>query len=146
MPDPYDPEVTAPKLTICQRLDQLNKYHAQLAEHFAADHKKAARHLDFLQTIQNAKDKLCRKVKEDPKVAPPTFQEVALFGSEIGLPDAESRKFFHHFESNGWKISGREKVKNWRERMKFWRERHLEHERQKPSRGGVKKSDFEKGF
>ncbi len=28
-------------------------------------------------------------------------------------PEIEAKKFFNHFESNGWKVGGKSPMKNW---------------------------------
>lgn len=50
----------------------------------------------------------------------PTLDAVLLQGAKIGLPEAESQKFFNYYESNGWKV-GRNPMKSWTAAMTNWR-------------------------
>jgi uncharacterized protein YdaU (DUF1376 family) len=50
----------------------------------------------------------------------PTLAELTLHAAKIGLPAAEAEKFFHYYESNGWKV-GRNPMKSWQAAMVNWR-------------------------
>lgn len=50
----------------------------------------------------------------------PTLEMVKLHAVKIGLPDDEALKFFHFYESNGWKV-GKNPMKSWQSAMINWR-------------------------
>lgn len=52
---------------------------------------------------------------------PGSLEEVKDFGAEIGLPDCECELFWNHFESNGWKVSGKAAMKDWRAALRKWK-------------------------
>lgn len=61
----------------------------------------------------------------DPKpkrerFTPPTAEAVASRASDIGLPMGEAKKFFAHYESNGWKV-GKAPMKSWRAALDKWK-------------------------
>lgn len=50
----------------------------------------------------------------------PTIEELLLHGAKIGLPDAETHKFFNFYESKGW-VVGRTPMKSWQHAMANWK-------------------------
>lgn len=61
--------------------------------------------------------------KREPFKAP-NETECAAYAREIGLPGIEAKKFFLHFESNGWRVGGKAPMKDWRASMKSWQIRN----------------------
>jgi hypothetical protein len=51
---------------------------------------------------------------------PPSFDAVVLFFKEKNKTDLEAQKFFNHFESNGWLVGGKAKMKNWHAAARNW--------------------------
>lgn len=51
---------------------------------------------------------------------PPTFAEVKLFFEEKEAPLSEAERFFDHYESNGWLVGGKSKMKNWEAAARNW--------------------------
>ena len=58
-------------------------------------------------------------IKPAPKI-PPTFAEVKLFFEEKDTPLSEAERFFDHYESNGWLVGGKSKMKNWEAAARNW--------------------------
>lgn len=56
---------------------------------------------------------------------PPTIEACLLHGSKLGLPEIECQKFFHYYESNGWRV-GRNRMKVWHGAMAGWKLRWQE--------------------
>lgn len=56
---------------------------------------------------------------------PPTLSEVEAAARDIGLPTREAQKFFHYFESNGWKV-GKTRMVNFRSALAGWKLRYEE--------------------
>ena len=54
------------------------------------------------------------------RFAPPTDEESRLHSAKCGMPEIERQKFMAHYESNGWKVSGRPMVL-WRSAMNKWK-------------------------
>jgi hypothetical protein len=50
----------------------------------------------------------------------PTLDEVIVFFNSENFPEIEARKFFNHFESNGWKVGGKTPMKNWQAAARNW--------------------------
>lgn len=51
----------------------------------------------------------------------PTMEQLNLYATKIGLPNSEASRFFDHYESNGWKVSGRSPMRNWEASMRNWK-------------------------
>ena len=50
----------------------------------------------------------------------PSLDEVKAFFKEKNKTDLEAEKFFNHFESNGWLVGGKSKMKNWQAAARNW--------------------------
>ena len=50
----------------------------------------------------------------------PTLDEVIAFFKSENYPEIEARKFFNHFESNGWKVGGKSPMNNWYAASRNW--------------------------
>ena len=44
----------------------------------------------------------------------------SIFFKEKNKTDLEAQKFFNHFESNGWLVGGKAKMKNWHAAARNW--------------------------
>jgi hypothetical protein len=69
----------------------------------------------------------------------PTLEECQLHAAKIGLSDIEAQKFFHYYESNGFKV-GKMPMVSWHGAMAGWKlrcdQKHQEQRQrvQEPSR------------
>ena len=50
---------------------------------------------------------------------PPSLEDVTIYGSEIGLPEAECEKAFFFYAAKGWKV-GKTPMKNWHMALSGW--------------------------
>ena len=50
----------------------------------------------------------------------PSLKEAILFFKEKNKTDLDAEKFFNHFESNGWLVGGKSKMKNWQAAARNW--------------------------
>ncbi len=51
---------------------------------------------------------------------PPEFSEVQMYFEEKDSTKLEAEKFFNHYESNGWLVGGKSKMKNWQAAARNW--------------------------
>ncbi len=61
-----------------------------------------------------------KKVVKPEEKIPPDWAEVSTFFREKNFPDTEAQKFFNHFQSNGWLVGGKSKMKNWKAAARNW--------------------------
>ncbi len=54
------------------------------------------------------------------KFYPPRISEVKMYFAEKDVPSEEAEKFFNHYESNGWLVGGKSKMKNWQAAARNW--------------------------
>ena len=70
------------------------------------------------------KEKLREKKKSDEVNLsgsfPPTLEFVKIYFDEKGVSSIEAEKFFNYFESNGWLVGGRAKMKDWKAAARNW--------------------------
>ena len=79
--------------------------------------------------------------------APPTLDEVKLQAAKIGLPDNEAEKFFHYYESNGWRV-GRNPMRSWSAALTNWKlnaKKYDNHSMPNPRNAGVAKDAADQG-
>jgi hypothetical protein len=53
-------------------------------------------------------------------VIPPDLEAVLPYFAAQGFPDVEAQKFYYHFQSNGWLVGGKSKMKDWRAAARNW--------------------------
>ncbi|HEY4789340.1 MAG TPA: hypothetical protein VIH57_24990, partial [Bacteroidales bacterium] len=51
---------------------------------------------------------------------PPPLEHVKIYFDEKNFPEVEAEKFFNYFESNGWLVGGRAKMKDWKAAARNW--------------------------
>jgi len=51
---------------------------------------------------------------------PPSLEYVKIYFDEKGVSAIEAEKFFNYFESNGWLVGGRAKMKDWKAAARNW--------------------------
>ncbi len=50
----------------------------------------------------------------------PTFEEVVFFFLEQKFPESEAKKFYNHYQSNGWLVGGKSPMKDWKAASEKW--------------------------
>lgn len=61
-----------------------------------------------------------RSSKSQKRFSPPKLDEVRTYFKEQKSNETEATKFFNHYESNGWKVGGKTKMKNWKAAVRNW--------------------------
>ena len=56
----------------------------------------------------------------------PSLEKIKLRGAAIELPEAECEKFFHYYESNGWRV-GKNAMKVWTSALANWKQHWLDY-------------------
>ena len=54
------------------------------------------------------------------KFSKPTLEETQIYFLEKNIPEIEAQRFFNYFESNGWLVGGRTKMKDWKAAARNW--------------------------
>ena len=93
---------------------------AQKQKEFISDSlesKKNSSQGDY--SIEKAQRKKVAQKKEKDFV-PPSMNEAQTFFKAEQYPELEAKKFFFHFESNGWKVGGKSPMKNWHAASHNW--------------------------
>ncbi|MGX9986861.1 hypothetical protein [Soonwooa purpurea] len=57
---------------------------------------------------------------QTPQFKIPHISEVKLYFEEKDAPIEEAEKFYNHYESNGWLVGGKSKMKNWQAAARNW--------------------------
>lgn len=71
-------------------------------------------------------DVLPAEENKTSKETPKNVNECKQYAIEIGMNASEGEAFFDFFSSNGWKVSGRSAMKDWRAAMRYWKKNRIE--------------------
>jgi len=66
----------------------------------------------------NSKTTKTKRVKT--AFSPPPLDEVKEFFQEIESTSDQAEQFYNHFESNGWLVGGKAKMKDWKAAARNW--------------------------
>lgn len=91
-----------------------------------------------INNLNNKTNKPLKKVKGKRsstvvEMSPPAIDEVREFFHEKQKTDLEAERFFNHFESNGWLVGGKSKMKNWQAAARNWISRSEEYTKRSAS-------------
>jgi hypothetical protein len=75
---------------------------------------------NLLNDSENEEKKLREKKKNEADSTIPILEKVITFFQENNHTQIEAEKFFNYFESNGWLVGGKTKMKNWKAAAKNW--------------------------
>ncbi len=74
-----------------------------------------------INTINNKKHtKPNKQGKGKSRFTPPSLDEVKEFFLELKSTHDQAEQFHNHFESNGWLVGGKSKMKNWKAAARNW--------------------------
>lgn len=75
----------------------------------------------ILEPIEEPKKKL-REKKGTPieNIIPPDWNLVLELFQEKGFSEIDAQKYFNHYQSNGWQVGGKSKMKNWKAAASNW--------------------------
>ncbi len=59
-------------------------------------------------------------VKKEKDFIPPSLDYILDFFQNEKYAEKEGRKFYYHYEANGWKVSGKSPMKNWEAAAHSW--------------------------
>jgi hypothetical protein len=76
---------------------------------------------ETLGETADAKKKLRpKKGLDDTQTIPPDWQKVVAFFNLKNASLVDAEKFFNHFQSNGWLVGGKSKMKDWQAAARNW--------------------------
>lgn len=76
---------------------------------------------DLASVEEETKKKLREKKGTDPTgKIPPEWNNVLEFFKEKGAAELDAQKFYNHFQSNGWLVGGKSKMKDWKAAARNW--------------------------
>jgi len=73
-----------------------------------------------LNSINNKNIKTDKTSKVKSKFSPPSLDEVKEFFLDLKSTISEAENFHNYFESNGWLVGGKAKMKNWQAAARNW--------------------------
>lgn len=69
---------------------------------------------------ENKKKLRQKKEKLLSEIIPPKVEDVKSYFFSLDTDENEAERFFNHFQSNGWLVGGKSKMKNWQASAKNW--------------------------
>ncbi len=89
--------------------------------------EEQAQNFDLNNSDMNTKEekeKLREKKKSDEmkieNSIPPSFEYLKIYFDEKGFTSVEAEKFYNYYQSNGWLVGGRTKMKDWKAAARNW--------------------------
>ncbi len=72
--------------------------------------------------VEEEKEKKLREKKKKVEIekSKPTLEETQIYFLEKNFTEIEAQRFFNYFESNGWLVGGRTKMKDWKAAARNW--------------------------
>ena len=67
----------------------------------------------------------------------PNLEEAQTFFSENNFSEIEAQKFFNYFESNGWLVGGKTKMKDWKAAARNWMLNANKYANNKPNQSAI---------
>lgn len=61
-----------------------------------------------------------KKVIDNANAIPPELSNVIAFFKEKNTTQIDAEKFYNHFQSNGWLVGGKSKMKDWKAAARNW--------------------------
>ena len=61
-----------------------------------------------------------KKGTDEAHNIPPEWLKVLEFFKEKNATEIEAEKFYNHFQSNGWLVGGKSKMKDWKAAARNW--------------------------
>ena len=102
------------------KTDKEGENQAQNSEKVISDSLKSKTGLSQDEPITEDSKRKEVAQKKEKEFVPPKLDEVTTFFKEEKYPELESKKFFYHFEANGWKVGGKTPMKNWQAAAHNW--------------------------
>lgn len=96
------------------------------------------------EPVQNAVSSLAA----EKKFSRPEITQVLSFFKKNNYPDVEAKKFFNHYQSNGWLVGGVSSMTDWPSSAHKWMLNAIKFENsanQKNQKNSAAKTDFDKG-
>ena len=79
--------------------------------------------LSIRESIRDSRKESARESTQEIRHThtPRSLNDVIDYAYEIDLAKTDAEAFYDHFSSNGWKVSGRAPMKNWRAALRTWK-------------------------
>lgn len=97
----------------------------QVTEQVINKHQTSIEHVPIINNTNNInikKDNIqeAKKEKSESKFSKPLFEETKKYFHEKNASEFEAEKFYNYYESNGWLIGGKTKMKDWKAAARNW--------------------------
>ncbi len=108
----------SPRQALVSSINNINNTNISNSVNAQSLEKKLKTETIFLE--KKEKKKKLRKKKEISEIIPPQLLDVKNFFIDKGISENEGERFYNHFQSNGWLVGGKSKMKNWQASAKNW--------------------------
>ena len=75
---------------------------------------------NFIGEQKEVVKKKLREKKEIGEIIPPNLEDVKVYFMDLESVANEAERFYNHFQSNGWLVGGKSKMKNWEAAARNW--------------------------
>jgi len=115
---------TAPKQALVSSINNINTTNSNNIVN-DDEQQKATNNKEFNNESavddESFKKKSSRKKDTDiASTIPPVWENVLTFFKEKNATETDAQKFYNHFQSNGWLVGGKSKMKDWKAAARNW--------------------------
>ena len=122
----------------------------QESEHLEEQEPKQVQVPSINTSNKEKKIKPIKQGNDKSRFAPPQSDEVKEFFLEVMSTSDQAEQFYNHFESNGWLVGGKAKMKDWKAAARNWIKRsekfNSTHTERSRSEGGRLNTDQNKDY
>ncbi|TLX75986.1 transcriptional regulator [Labilibacter sediminis] len=73
-----------------------------------------------IEEDENLKSNQKENTDMKSKFTPPPLEHIKIYFQQKGHSETEAERFFNYYESNGWMVGGRSKMKDWKAAARNW--------------------------
>ncbi len=84
------------------------------------------KHIKHIYTIYSNEESLNESKKDNmneqqnKRFQKPPIEHILIYFEQKGHTETDARRFFNYYESNGWMVGGRSKMKDWKAAARNW--------------------------
>lgn len=111
----------SPKQALVPSINSINNTNNSKSVNRHAHYKKGDNSIEnFVEEQKKVVKKKLRKKKEIDEIIPPNLEDVKVYFLNLESIENEAERFYNHFQSNGWLVGGKSKMKNWQASARNW--------------------------
>ncbi|TLX78456.1 hypothetical protein E9993_01895 [Labilibacter sediminis] len=97
----------------------ITEFESYLRSYRPVDHQRPLSNNGIMKHLERLR-KMTTMAQSKKKFTPPPLNHIKIYFQQKGHPETEAERFFNYYESNGWMVGGRSKMKDWKAAARNW--------------------------